>query len=124
MSPFEKIEPGGNPSFPEPMLTIAKRQIFFNKACIEPANLERMKAAEIFWDEADRVLKIKVTHLQASGLFALTNNKAGSFIVSCAKLIQRILPERSRYRAGRVHVPVRWDEKEKAFIGAVPAWPK
>lgn len=118
MSPFEKIQPGGNPRNPEPTLTISKKQIFFNDACTEPANLERMKAAEIFWDGENRVLKLKLTHERKPDLFAITCNGAGGYLISCVKFIRMFRPGSA---SGVIHVPVRWDEKEKGFIGAVPS---
>lgn len=113
---FEQIQKLSGGKFAEPTITIGKVNIFFNKACIEPANLSVMKAVDIFWDEASRILKLKPVHIPGENSFALLRPSGGSGTVACSKFINRI---RAKNMNGRLHLPVRWDEKEKAFIGVV-----
>jgi hypothetical protein len=76
-----------------------------------------MKAADIFWDEANHVLKIKLSHVRSENSFTIAKPNPSTWTINCKKFIQRIKPKTAN---GPVYIPVRWDEKEKAFIGTVP----
>jgi hypothetical protein len=113
MSPFEQIT-HSHVQFAEPTITLGKTSIFFNKPCMDAANLHVMKAADIFWDDANRVLKLKPTHVRGENSFSLIK---ATYSITCPKFIHRIKPKTAN---GPLHIPARWDEKEKAFIAVVP----
>lgn len=116
MSPFEQIVSHRNPKFSEPTVSIGKTNIFFNKACAAAANLSVMKAVDVFWDDANRVLKLKPSQIRGENSFTIIKPNFTSWGLCCKKFIQRIKPKAA---GGTLYVPVRWDEKEKAFIGVV-----
>ncbi len=114
--PFEQIT-NSRRIFTDPTITIGKGHIGFNQACIAPANLDVMKGAEIFWDETSRVLKLKPVHLRTENFFHFSKSTGGSKFISCPKFVHRIKPKTAN---GPLHIPARWDEKEKTFIAVVP----
>jgi hypothetical protein len=117
MSPFEQIT-HFRAHFAEPTISLGKTNIFFNKACAAAANLHVMKVVDIFWDEANRVLKLKPNHVRGDNSFMIFKPNPSTWLLACTKFIHRIKPKTTNN--GPLHIPVRWDEKEKAFIAVVP----
>lgn len=115
--PFEQIVSHRSQRFSEPTISIGKINIFFNSACAATANLPVMKAVDIFWDEANRVLKLKPLHARGENSFNIIKPNPTTWMLSCRKFVQRIKPKAVN---GPLYVPVRWDEKEKGFVGVVP----
>jgi hypothetical protein len=115
MSPFEQIT-HSREYFSDPTISLGKNNIFFNKACAAEANLSAMKAVDIFWDEANRVLKLKPLHVRGENSFVIAKPNLSTWTLCCSKFVKRIKPKTVN---GPLHIPVRWDEKEKTFIGVI-----
>lgn len=114
---FEQIVSHRSGRFSEPTISVGKTNFYFNAACAVAANLSVMKAVDIFWDEANRVLKLKVNHIRGENSFLILKPNPSTWTINCKKFIQRIKPKAV---TSPLHIPARWDEKEKAFIAVVP----
>jgi hypothetical protein len=113
--PFEQIT-HTHVHFTEPTISLGKSGIFFNKACADLANLHAMKAVDIFWDDVNRVLKLKPSHIRGDNSFLISKPNPSTWWLVCGKFVHRIKPKTAN---GPLHIPARWDEKEKAFIAVV-----
>jgi hypothetical protein len=111
---FEQIVSHRSQKFSEPTISIGKTNFYFNAACVTAANLPVMKGVDIFWDDASRILKLKPSHIRGENSFSLIK---ATYSITCPKFIHRIKPKTAN---GPLHIPARWDEKEKAFIAVVP----
>lgn len=119
MSAFVKLASNQLIKSKTPTATIGKRSLYLNGPAREIANMHVMKFIEVFWDQEKKILLLKPSHVVTIGAFQIRRPNPSTCMIPCPK---QLAPFRGA--AERIHVPARWDEKEKAFYIYLAELPK
>jgi len=114
MSAFVKISSSQLIKSKSPTMTISRRSIYLNGPAQEIANLHVMKFIEVLWDEGKKILLLRPSHVEGAGYFQIRRPNPSTCMIPCPKQLAGF-----RGEANRIHVPARWDDKEKAFYASL-----